>query len=784
MSSTSQRPLTSSVPATTIRRLLFHPHLLIRLTHTSPTKLATSNLPPLTQPTRLLSALHPRLDMSNAALVKRYTKLLTKLQQWQPATEHDPLIEQHQQLLSQQHSLPQPTALTEADATAVEDWLKRVEGFSRQSQIAQGLGRAEGEAAPPAEKKEKKEKAHPKQSNQQPKQPKEKVASHEEEKEQPKPSSADTVEQPLPQFIAHRLAVWDRIASRQQPTPPAATAQPQPITITLPDGRQLEGVAGVTTPFDIAKQLTNNADKFVIAKLDDTPWDLYRPIDRSCRLVLCDFDSKDGSHTFWHSSAHLLGQAVEREYKDVNLCIGPALDDGGFYYDVEMGEQKVTPADFKQIERTVEKIVKEKQPFQRLVLSKEEALDMFRYNKFKQEIIQSKVPDGENCTAYRCGPLIDLCIAAGTKVNLANGTSVAIENVRPGDAVLSLAADGGLEPRVVTACSPARKKDCVELLFADGRTLVCTADHRIRAADDRWVTAGELQLGDAVAVSVEYPSHDLLASTTMKDWQLEQFFSARRLGEKYAAGAVENVDVGAVKKQKMANNKVIYGVHRSSASLPLFCVQLIAKRDVGKRVVYDLAVPSGNDDLDSFTAAGVVVHNCKGPHVPHSGYIKAVSVTKSSSSYWLAKAENPSLQRVYGISFPNKSKLKEWEEWQRNAEERDHRRVGVQQKLFFFHEWSPGSCFFLPHGTRIYNKLCNYIRSEYVKRGYSEVISPNVFNIELWKKSGHYENYKENMFLFECEHVEFGMKPMNVSSVHNQQPPPPHCCSSSRPLTV
>lgn len=131
--------------------------------------------------------------------------------------------------------------------------------------------------------------------------------------------------------------------------------------------------------------------------------------------------------------------------------------------------------------------------------------------------------------------------------------------------------------------------------------------------------------------------------------------------------------------------------------------------------------------------------------MPNSSYIKALAVTKSSSAYWLAKAENASLQRVYGISFPDKKKLKEWETFQRQAEERDHRKVGAQQKLFMFHEWSPGSAFFLPHGARLYNRLQNYIRAEYVKRGYSEVISPNVYNVQLWKTSGHYQNYKENM---------------------------------------
>lgn len=83
------------------------------------------------------------------------------------------------------------------------------------------------------------------------------------------------------------------------------------------------------------------------------------------------------------------------------------------------------------------------------------------------------------------------------------------------------------------------------------------------------------------------------------------------------------------------------------------------------------------------------------------------------------------------------------------------------QKLFFFHELSPGSAFFLPHGARIYNGLQNFIRKQYRKRGYEEVITPNVFNNELWKISGHYDHYKDDMFMFEVEGQEYGMKPMN-----------------------
>jgi threonyl-tRNA synthetase len=137
--------------------------------------------------------------------------------------------------------------------------------------------------------------------------------------------------------------------------------------------------------------------------------DLARPLDADCSLQLLDFDTPEGAHTFWHSSAHVLGQALEKEFAESKLCIGPPVEEGGFYYDVFLGERKVTPDDYKSLERTIAWVQKQKQPFVRLELTKDEAKDMFRDNPFKMEIINNKVPDGAFCTAYRCGPLIDLC---------------------------------------------------------------------------------------------------------------------------------------------------------------------------------------------------------------------------------------------------------------------------------------------------------------------------------------------------------------------------------------
>lgn len=119
------------------------------------------------------------------------------------------------------------------------------------------------------------------------------------------------------------------------------------------------------------------------------------------------------------------------------------------------------------------------------------------------------------------------------------------------------------------------------------------------------------------------------------------------------------------------------------------------------------------------------------------------------------------LQRVYGITFPDNKQLKEYKRRVEEAKKRDHRNVGTAQELFFFHQWSPGSCFFLPCGTRIYNALMDMVKEKYWEYGYDEVSSPNIYNFELWKKSGHADHYKENMFAFGIEKQEFGLKPMN-----------------------
>jgi threonyl-tRNA synthetase len=155
---------------------------------------------------------------------------------------------------------------------------------------------------------------------------------------------------------------------------------------------------------------------------------------------------------------------------------------------------------------------------------------------------------------------------------------------------------------------------------------------------------------------------------------------------------------------------------------------------------------------------------CRGPHVPSTGFLKAFKLTKVSSAYWRADSSKEQLQRIYGISFPEKKQLDAHLALLEEAEKRDHRKLGRELSLFTFHEWSPGSAFFLPKGTVIVNELLSFLRGQYIKRGYKEVVTPQLFNKALWEQSGHWSHYRQNMFQLEVDSCEFSIKPMNCPS--------------------
>ncbi len=155
---------------------------------------------------------------------------------------------------------------------------------------------------------------------------------------------------------------------------------------------------------------------------------------------------------------------------------------------------------------------------------------------------------------------------------------------------------------------------------------------------------------------------------------------------------------------------------------------------------------------------------CRGPHLPNTSKIKAFKITKLAGAYWRGDANNKQLQRIYGIAFFSKKELDDYLKLIEEAEKRDHRKIGKELELYFFHEYSPGSAFFEPKGAVIYNELMKYIREQYFIRGYKEVVTPLLYDKALWETSGHWEHYKDDMFKLTIDGREFSLKPMNCPS--------------------
>ncbi len=164
---------------------------------------------------------------------------------------------------------------------------------------------------------------------------------------------------------------------------------------------------------------------------------------------------------------------------------------------------------------------------------------------------------------------------------------------------------------------------------------------------------------------------------------------------------------------------------------------------------------------------------CRGPHIQNTNQIKAFKLLSVAGAYWRGDEKNPMLQRVYATAFKDKKELEQYLFQLEEAKKRDHRKLGKELDLFMFHEWAPGMPFFTGKGALVYNQLVGLIREMYVEFGYQEVITPQIFDVNLFHKSGHYQNYKENMYFMRVDERDFSAKPMNCPShclmFHNGQ---------------
>lgn len=183
--------------------------------------------------------------------------------------------------------------------------------------------------------------------------------------------------------------------------------------------------------------------------------------------------------------------------------------------------------------------------------------------------------------------------------------------------------------------------------------------------------------------------------------------------------------------------------------------------DKGEDYKVELIKDLPEDEVISFYKQGDFTDLCAGPHMESTGQIKAVKLQSVAGAYWRGDVNRKMLQRVYGTCFPTQEELDEYLKRLEEAKKRDHRKIGKEMDLFALYDEAPGFPFFLPKGMIIRNELENFWKMEHRKRGYEEIKTPLIMNEQLWRTSGHWDHYKDNMYFTKIDNEDYAIKPMN-----------------------
>jgi threonyl-tRNA synthetase len=339
------------------------------------------------------------------------------------------------------------------------------------------------------------------------------------------------------------------------------------IKITFPDGAVREYESGVTA-LEIARSISEGlARKVLAASINGQVWDATRPITADATLKLLTWSDAEGKSTFWHSSAHLMAEAVESLFPGAKFWVGPAVDTGGFYYDMDLGGRQITDDDLRKLEVKIAELTKESQVYRRREISKAEAV---------------------------------------------------------------------------------------------------------------------------------------------------RYFTEK--GDEYKLDLLENLQDGQI----------------------------------------------------TFYTQGNFTDLCRGPHIPNTGFIKAVRLTNIAGAYWKGDERNKQLTRVYGVSFPSQKELDEYLQMLEEAKKRDHRKLGKELGIFTFDEQvGPGLPLWMPNGAVVIEELERLAKDTEEKAGYKRVVTPNIAKESLYITSGHLPYYQDSMFPpMELEGEKYYLKAMNCPHHH------------------
>lgn len=322
----------------------------------------------------------------------------------------------------------------------------------------------------------------------------------------------------------------------------------------------------------------------------------------------------------------------------------------------------------------------------------------------------------------------------GSELNVLEGATAADAAEAIGARLAKAAVAAKVGERLVDLDTPLHEGDAVSIVTATSpeglEVMRHSAAHVLAEAATRLFPGTKVAIGPAI-----------------KDGFYYDFAFPQPVGEDDLPGLIEEM-------QKIVSAAIPFErreVSRAEAAA------LFADEPYKLELIGELA----DDEIISIYRQGGFVDLCRGPHVPDSSRIGAVALLTVAGAYWRGDSENTMLTRVYGTTFPSKKELDEHLARVEMAKQRDHRRLGRELGLFSFHDEGPGFPFFHPKGMRVINALLEYWRREHHAAGYEETQTPMMLERTLWERSGHWENYKDNMYFTEIDGVDFAVKPMN-----------------------
>ena len=330
---------------------------------------------------------------------------------------------------------------------------------------------------------------------------------------------------------------------------------------------------------------------------------------------------------------------------------------------------------------------------------------------------------------------------AGIHVTLPDGKSV---DVPSGTLIEELASRAGVRRGIVAAKVNGRLVDLSRAVDQDA-TLQWVSPESPEGLDTLRHSTAHLM---AQAVQDLFPGTQVTIGPTIENG----FYYDFKRSEPFSPEELERIEKRMAELVR-ADLKIVREELPRREAMELF-------RGMGEH--YKVEIIEGiPDERVSLYRQGDWVDLCRGPHVPSTAALKAFKLTSVAGAYWRGDSRNEQLQRIYGTAWASRKDLDAYLKRVEEAKQRDHRRLGPALDLFSLHPIAPGSPFFHPKGTIIYNRLIQYIRELYARYGYSEVVTPLIYKTDLWKTSGHYEVFRDDMFLMDVHDGEYGVKPMN-----------------------